>query len=177
MKHYLRTFGLVFSVALNVAFVGSYAYRTLTKRPTFAYEELQLNADQHSRMVSSRDQFIRAVDQAGNNIIELQLELIDAIAAEPAYPATVDAKLEQIHSQQQSMLRVVVEHLMEDKSILDPAQKRKFFGLLKQRIRAERMPGPPWLQWDRTRQQSGPATSGESKAGGAAASGNPGHGK
>ena len=100
MKHYIRTLGLIFSVALNVAFVGSYAYRTLTKQTTFAYEEMRLNAVQRAGMASSRDRFIRTIDQIGNNIIGLHMELIDAIASEPADRSTIDAKFEQIRFQQ-----------------------------------------------------------------------------
>jgi hypothetical protein len=156
MKHYIRTLGLIFSVALNVAFVGSYAYRTLTRQTTFAYQEMRLDAAQRSRMASSRDRFIATIDHIGNNIIGLHLELIDAIAAEPADRGAIDAKFEQIRSQQQSMQRAVVEHLMEDKSILDPGQRTEFFTVLKQRIRSQSMPGPPWLPRDRKRQPGGP---------------------
>ncbi len=160
MKHYIRTLGLIFSVALNVAFVGSYAYRTLTKQTTFAYEEMRLNAVQRAGMASSRDRFIRTIDQIGNNIIGLHMELIDAIASEPADRSTIDAKFEQIRFQQQSMQRAVFEHLMEDKSILDPDQRKEFFAVLKQRIRSQSMPGPPWLPRDRKGQQSGVAPAG-----------------
>ena len=58
MKPYIRTLGVIFSIALNVAFVGAYAYRTVTARPTFAYEEIQLSSAQHARMVSGRDRFM-----------------------------------------------------------------------------------------------------------------------
>ena len=167
MKHHIRTLGLIFSVALNVAFVGSYAYRTLTKQTTFAYEEMRLNAAQRSRMASSRDRFIRTTDQIGNNIIGLHVELIDAIASETADRSAIDAKFEQIRSQQQSMQRAVVEHLMEDKNILNPGQRKAFFATLKQRIRSQSMPGPPWLPRDRKRQQSVPAPAGGREPGAA----------
>jgi len=153
MKQYVRTLGIIFSVVLNVAFVGIYAYRTVTNRPKFAYEEMRLNPDQHSRMMSSRDRFLGTLDRIGENIIGLHVELIDAIAAEPADRGAIDAKLEQIRSQQQIMQRAVVEHLMEDMSILDPGQRKEFLAVLKQRIRSQGMPGPPWLPRDRKRQQ------------------------
>jgi len=152
MKHYIRTLGLIFSVALNLAFVGFYAYRTLTNRTTFAYEELHLVPQQRSRMMSGRDRFIGTVDQIGNRIIGLHVELVDAIAAEPVDRNAIDVKLDQIRLQQQSMQQVVVEHLLENKSILRPDQREQFFALLKQRIRSQRLPGPPWLQRDRRQQ-------------------------
>ena len=153
MKHYIRTLGLIFSVALNLAFVGFYAYRTLTNRTTFAYEELHLVPQQRSRMMSGRDRFIGTVDQIGNRIIGLHVELVDAIAAEPVDRNAIDAKLDQIRFQQQSMQHAVVEHLIEDMRILDPGQRKEFLTVLKQRIRSQGMPGPPWLPRDRKRQQ------------------------
>jgi hypothetical protein len=38
-----------------------------------------------------------------------------------------------------------MQHLLEDKEMLTPAQRAKFFGILKDRIRAQGAPGPPWL--------------------------------
>ena len=152
MKPYIRTLGVIFSIALNVAFVGAYAYRTVTARPTFAYEEIQLDSAQRAWMVSSRDRFIETIDQIGNNIIGLQVGLIAAIAAEPADRNAIDARLDQIRAQQQLMQHTVVEHLTEDKEILNPDQRKQFFAVLKRRIQSQSVPGPPWLPRDRTRQ-------------------------
>jgi Spy/CpxP family protein refolding chaperone len=149
MKHYIRTLALIFSVALNIAFVGSYAYRTLTKRPAYIYEEIRLDPAQRARMISSRDRFLATMNPIGNRIIEQQVELIDTIAKEPADRSAIDVKLDQIHSQQQSLQTAVVEHLMEDKNILDPSQRKQYFALLKQRIRSQSLPQPPWLPHDR----------------------------
>jgi Spy/CpxP family protein refolding chaperone len=149
MKHYLRTLALIFSVALNLAFVGSYAYRTLTKRPAYVYEEIRLDAAQRARMISSRNQFLATMNPISNRIIELQVKLIDGIAAEPADRSAIDATLAQISSEQQSMQRTVIAHVMEDKNILDPSQRKQYFDLLKQRIRSQSLPQPPWLPHDR----------------------------
>lgn len=152
MKHHIRTLGIIFSVALNVAFVGSYAYRMLTRRPTFAYEEMRLDDDQRARMISSRDRFIGTIDRVGNSIIGLHADLIDAIAADPPDRKAIEARLDEIRARQQSMQQVVVEHLLEDKGILRPDQRQQFFTVLKQRIRSQGMPGPPWLPRDRKKQ-------------------------
>ena len=152
MKHQIRTLGIIFSVVLNVAFVASYAYRTFTRRATFAYEELRLDENQRSRMTSGRDRFIGAIDRIGDNIIRLHGDLIDAIAADPPDRNAIDGKLEEIRSQQQSMQQVVVAHLLEDKALLRSDQRQQFFAVLKQRIRSQGMPGPPWLPRDRKRQ-------------------------
>jgi Spy/CpxP family protein refolding chaperone len=145
MKHPIQTLAIIFSVALNVAFIGAYAYRMLSPPRTFAFEELRLDADQRARMVSSRDRFIGKIDNIGSSIIGLQAGLIDAIAADPVDQAAIQAKLSEIRAQQQLMQQTVVEHLLDHKSILRPDQRQQFFAVLKQRLRSQGMPGPPWM--------------------------------
>jgi Spy/CpxP family protein refolding chaperone len=145
MRHYIPTLGIIFSVALNLAFLGSYAYRTFAQPPGYAYEEVQLAPDQRSRMTAGRDVFLEAVDAVGRNIIDLQVQLIDAIAADPVDRRAIDAKVGQIHAQQQAMQRTVVEHLIADKSILTSDQRTEFFEVLKRRIRSQSAPRPPWM--------------------------------
>jgi hypothetical protein len=149
MKSSIRTLAVIFSVGLNVAFVGSYVYQMLTRHPTFAYEEMRLDHDQQARMMSSRDRFIGDIDRVGNRIIDLHVGFIDAIAADPPDRTAIQAKLDEIRVQQQSMQQFGVEHQLEDKSVLRPDQRQQFFGTLKQRIRSQGMPGPPWLPRDR----------------------------
>lgn len=149
MKRPIRSLAILFSVVLNVAFVASYAFRAVAPRQAFAYEELKLDADQRGRMMSSRDRFLANIDRIGNSIIALHAELIDAIAADPADRTAIDARLGEIRTQQQSMQKAVVDHLLEDKVILRPDQYEQFFSILKRRIRSQGMPGPPWLPRDR----------------------------
>lgn len=158
MKHPIRTLAMIFSVALNVAFLGSYVYRMLTPAPTFAYEELRLSDAQRARMMSSRDRFIARIDQIGDGIIGLHTKLIDAIAADPVDQSAIRAAIDDIRTQQQSMQGTVVEHLLEDKTILSPDQRQQFFAILKQRVRSQGMPGPPWLPHDRKRQPGAAAS-------------------
>jgi len=148
MRHYIATLGIIFSVALNLAFLGSYAYRTFAQPTGYAYEEVQLSPDQRSRMMVGRDRFVETVSTIGNNIVGLQVQLIDAIAADPLDRSTVDATVAQIHAQQQAMQRTVVEHLLADKSILTLDQRTAFFEVLKRRIRAQSAPRPPWMPRD-----------------------------
>ena len=110
MKSSIRTLAVIFSVGLNVAFVGSYVYQMLTRRPTFAYEEMRLDSDQQARMMSSRDRFIGDIDRVGNRIIDLHVGFIDAIAADPPDRTAIQAELDEIRVQQQSMQQLVVEH-------------------------------------------------------------------
>jgi Spy/CpxP family protein refolding chaperone len=145
MRHYIPTLGIIFSVALNLAFLGFYAYRTFAQSPGYAYEEAQLSPDQRARMVAGRDRFIETVNTIGNTIVGLQVQLIDAIAADPVDRSAIDASVDQIHAQQQAMQRTVVEHLIAEKSILTSDQRQAFFEVLKRRIRSQSAPRPPWM--------------------------------
>jgi hypothetical protein len=145
MRRYLPTLGIVFSVALNLAFLGSFAYRTFAQPTGYAYEEVQLSPDQRAYMVAGRDRFIETINTIGNSIVGLQVQLIDAIAADPLDRSAVDATVGQIHDRQQAMQRTVVEHLIADKSILTSDQRKAFFEVLKRRIRSQSAPRPPWM--------------------------------
>ena len=132
MKQSIKTLAVIFSIALNVAFIASYGLRKLGDRPKFAYE-------------NARGRFLHAVDEIGDRIINQHIELIDLIASDPVDARAIDKKFEGIRSLQQSMQQRVLEHLSEDKKILTLEQQAKFFAVLKSRIREQGAPRPPWL--------------------------------
>jgi Spy/CpxP family protein refolding chaperone len=145
VKQSIKTLAVIFSIALNVAFIASYGLRKLGDRPKFAYEELDLSKEQRRGFENARDRFLHAVDEIGDRIINRHLELIDLIASDPVDAPALDKKFEEIRSLQQSMQQRVLEHLSEDKKILTLEQQEKFFAVLKSRIREQAAPGPPWL--------------------------------
>ena len=145
MRRHLITLAVIFSVALNLAFLVGYGFRKLGDRPRFAYEALDLSKDQRARIEAGRDRFLRALNEIENRIIAKHLDLMDLIAADPIDRQAIEGKFQEIHSIQQSMQRKVLEHLLEDKQILTPAQRAKFFAVLKSRIREQGAAGPPWL--------------------------------
>lgn len=145
MKQSIKTLSVIFSVALNLAFVAGYGLRKLSDRPKFAYEELDLSKEQRKQIEDARDRFLSALNEIGYRIISRNVELIDLIAADSVDRRAIDTKLGEIHSLQQSMQQQIVQHLLQDKKILTPAQRRKFFGVLKSRIWEQGAPGPPWF--------------------------------
>jgi|WetSurMetagenome_2_1015567.scaffolds.fasta_scaffold06414_6 Spy/CpxP family protein refolding chaperone len=145
MKRNITILAVIFSVALNVAFLVGYGVSRFGNRSGFAYENLDLSPDQRVRIEAGRDGFLRDLNEIGGKIIEKQVELIDVIAADPTDRQAIAGKFQEIHSIQQSMQRAVMEHLLDDKQILTPAQRTKLFAVLKSRIRAQGAPGPPWL--------------------------------
>ena len=145
MKQSIKTLAVIFSVALNIAFLAGYGIRKFSDKPKFAYEELDLSKEQQAHMQNARDRFLRDLNEIGNDIIKRQIETMDLIAADSVDRRAIEAKFEEIQSLQQSMHQRIVEHLLEHKQILDPAQRAKFFEVLKSRIREQSAPGPPWL--------------------------------
>jgi|WetSurSiteA1Bulk_404760.scaffolds.fasta_scaffold51814_2 Spy/CpxP family protein refolding chaperone len=145
MRQSIKTLAVIFSVALNLAFLAGYGVRKLSNRPKFAYEELDLSKEQGKKIEDARDRFLSALDETGDRIISRNVELIDLIAADSVDHRAIETKFEEIHSLQQSIQQHVVQHLLQDKQILTPAQRTKFFGVLKSRIREQGAQGPPWF--------------------------------
>jgi Spy/CpxP family protein refolding chaperone len=145
MKHYARTLGVVFSITLNLVFLGAYAYRAWPREQRYAFEEVQLSPDQRAKMIEGRNEFIAAIDRIGSSILGLQVRMIDAVAADPEDRRTIDATVGEIRIQQQEMQRTVIEHLLQDKQLLTPDQRKEFFSILKARVRAQGTPRPPWM--------------------------------
>jgi Spy/CpxP family protein refolding chaperone len=145
VKTNIKTLAVIFSVILNIAFVAGYVARIFSERPTFAYEELELSNDQRTRFEAARNRFLPILNENTDKIIRRHIELMDLIAAEPVDRQAIDSKFQEIRSVQRSMANSVVEHLLEDKQILQPDQQEKFFAVLKSRIQKQGAPGPPWL--------------------------------
>jgi Spy/CpxP family protein refolding chaperone len=145
MTRHIKTLAVIFSVALNLAFLVGYGIRWYGERTRFAYEDLDLSQDQRVRIEAGRDRFLSALNDTGDRIIAKHLELMDLIAADPIDQQAIDARFQEIHTTQHSMQNLVVAHLLEDKQILTAEQRTKFFALLKSRIQAQGAPGPPWL--------------------------------
>jgi len=149
LKQSIKILAVIFSVALNIAFLAGYGIRKFSDRSKFAYEEVDLSKEQLAHMQNARDRFLRDLNEIGNDIIKRQIETMDLIAADSVDRRAIEAKFEEIQSLQQSMHQRIVEHLLEHKQILDPAQRAKFFEVLKSRIREQGAPGPPWIPADK----------------------------
>jgi Spy/CpxP family protein refolding chaperone len=145
MKQSIKTLAVIFSVALNLALLAGYGIRKFSDRATFAYEQLDLSKEQRQHIQNTRNRFLGALNEIGNGIVARQTEIIDLIAADSVDSSAIERKFEEIQSLQRSMHQRVVNHLLEDKQIFAPAQRGKFFAVLKSRIREQGAPRPPWF--------------------------------
>jgi Spy/CpxP family protein refolding chaperone len=151
MNRNLRTLALIFSVVLNVTFIAAHIFQNLSDRPRFAYEELDLSAEQQTQFEAGRHSFTQRLNRFVNGMIQKQAELMDLLAADPVDDAVIQAKLDEIHANHRSMQQIIVQHLLKDREILNPDQRRQFFSVLKDRIRTQGAPGPAWVPPDARR--------------------------
>jgi Spy/CpxP family protein refolding chaperone len=153
VKQSIKILAVIFSVALNIAFLAGYGIRKFSDRSKFAYEEVNLSKEQRAQMQNARDRFLHDLNEIGNDIVKRQIETIDLIAADSVDRRAIETKFEEIQLFQQSMHQRVVEHLLEHKQIFNPEQREKFFEVLKSRIREQSSPGPPWMPTDKRKRE------------------------
>jgi len=164
MKKNLKTLGIIFSVVLNIVFVGSYVYHKsylfpLTGHPAnqnrLIYEELNLTTEQLDRFRPIRDSFHAFLSQQGQKIKAKRLELIDLLSKEDPDREAIDAKQKEIQVLQQQMQTKVINHLLEENGIFTTEQREKFFALIKGRIEKSASPRPRWMPRTRAKPEEG----------------------
>jgi len=150
----LKILAIVFSVALNVAFVGSYLYSRFGASADVArqadhhrllYQELDLDRDQLDRLKPLRDSFHAFVNEQGQRIKAKQLELVGLLAQEKPDRRAIAATQQEIQTLQRQMQAEVISHLLEESRIFTPKQRQRFFLLIRQRIEGGAGPRPGWM--------------------------------
>lgn len=154
MKKNIRIIAVIFSVVLNLVFIGSFAYHRSEQsffmnhhenRMSLIYEQLNLNQEQLDKVTPMRISFHAYVGQQGDINKQTQLELIDLLAKENIDRDAIDIKTKSIHELQQQMQRKVIDHLIEESSIFTAEQREKFFTIIKSRIAKSNNIRPPWM--------------------------------
>lgn len=154
MKKNLKMLAIIFSVALNIVFVGSYFYyqsvlfyrkQHALNRNHLLYEDLDLTRAQRTRFASTRDSFHAFIRAQGRKIKIKQLALITLLAGKNPDRGAIDAKQHEIQTLQRQMQTQVIGHLLEESGMLRPQQRQRFFALIKRRIEKSRSLRPRWM--------------------------------
>lgn len=136
---------IVLSVAMNVAFAGTWAV-CMTKAywPIGAGEgdstvwcplhrQLDVTPDQW-RLIEPRMREFHAKSQAiCEELGRLRVEMIGIIAAENPDRQAIAAKQEEIRAGQQRMQELVIEHLLGEKQVLTLDQQNRLFQMMRER--------------------------------------------
>ena len=140
----IAPFLILLSVALNVAFVGVWAFRAVRSHwPSGRGEAGAVWCPLHRRLDVTDEQW-RQIEPRLNafrkdsqslckHINRLRREMIDLIAGEHPQRRTIAAKQEEIRAGQRRMQELVVEHLLAEKEVLTPEQEKELFDLLRRR--------------------------------------------
>jgi len=154
MKENLKNLVFIFSIALNIVFLGGTSYYRLTSgssaaKPApncpFLYQELNLTKEQLSRIEPARDRFHQRLSEIGGDIKTRQLRLIDLLAAPNLNRKAVEDMQQEIETLQQTMQNTTISHIMEQTGVFSPEQRSRFFELMKGRIERGQ-PCPPWMK-------------------------------
>jgi Spy/CpxP family protein refolding chaperone len=155
MKGNLKILIFLFSIVLNVVFVGTYAAYKLPvitsekkddnfRRPIFL--ELDLTPEQVTRFKSDRDEFRSHLQALEQEIKKKQAELIDILSIDTPDQQAIDSKQKEIQELQTAAQYRVIAHFLQESRLLNPKQRNHFFNLIKERIEISGASCSPWAK-------------------------------
>src|SRR3972149_4311191 len=142
----LKLFLLV-SLLLNFSIKGGAGYfyyrenfcsvtaRAEKRQAAFA-KKLGLSPEQREMMGQEEQRFRSAAEGARKELIEKRKGLLKVLSEEEPDRAAIDTILSEIVATQGRIEAQAVEHILNEKSVLDKEQKARFMGLLEKRLGA-----------------------------------------
>jgi hypothetical protein len=155
MKGNLKKLIFLFSIILNIVFVGTYAgykFQIIPgerkdgnlKKPL--YLGLDLSAQQLTNFKSERDKFHPQMQVLEKEIKRKQIELIEILSQNTPEPQSLEIKQKEIQELQALAQDRVIVHLLQAGTLLSPEQRARFFHLIRERIEASVFSCPPWTK-------------------------------
>ena len=148
MRARLKILLVLLSVALNVAFVGSWTMHAIRasegQRPARAtggpsaampslYEQVGTTKDQWQQIRPQLETFRASALAVFERINQRRQEMLVLLAAPQADHAGIAEKQKEIRAAQAQMQELVTSHILAEKEILTPPQRQRYFELLAQR--------------------------------------------
>ncbi|MBI5593770.1 MAG: periplasmic heavy metal sensor [Deltaproteobacteria bacterium] len=155
MKGNFKILIFLFSIILNIVFVGTYAVYKFQIIPGERkdgnlmkplYLELNLSAQQLTKFKSERDKFHPHLQALEQEIKRKQIELIEILSINTPDPQALESKQKEIHELQAAAQDRVIAHLLQASTLLSPEQRTRFFRLIRERIEASISSCPPWTK-------------------------------
>jgi len=152
MSKRIFVFIFVASLALNIAFVASWAGYRLSEGlandegEVLQYDEqdeiwcplhrsLNVGPQQWQRIEPHLLEFRNESQNICEQVNEKRSEMIDILSSPDPDRQAIADKQKEILAAQQKMQQLVIEHLLFEKSVLNSQQQKEFFGLFRQRCR------------------------------------------
>lgn len=154
MKKNLLRLAILFSVVLNVAFLGTYLYKAGPRwmrgdhrqGEGLPFQSLNLTLEQEKKFDPIRLKFHARVGEISGEIKREQLRLVDLLAQpEPDLNSVRETQM-RIRDLQKRMQDAVIGHLIEESAIFTADQRARFFRILRERIEKAEQASPPWMK-------------------------------
>jgi Spy/CpxP family protein refolding chaperone len=152
MKNNLMKYILILSLLLNVSLLGTagYTYYQRNRHPAasfgygppggvpvgctstqpYLFKALSLKPEQRKRFEQKAPLFHKAIYKNREKVDQLRESLFDLMGADHPDSKAIEGKIAEINKVQEDMQKLVVEHMLQFKSMLDKDQQKKFFGLI-----------------------------------------------
>ncbi len=141
-ESFIFDFILGFATALFAVFIlfaGAYCYlkKTRWKHANIkGYLDLipDLTEEQRRKVQTIRSDFLPCVEEIRQELCRNRISLAQALFAEPTNRERVNSVAQSILKNQSELEMKVIEHILEEKELLNPAQQRKFYDIILQQF-------------------------------------------
>lgn len=118
------------SVAIIVFLINR--FRVIRRKPIRGYLDLiELTQDQKRQVEEIRKGFLPEVAEVRQALRQKRLELSDLLFAEDPDMRAIEAKSTDITCLQRELERRVIDHILQEKELLSPGQRRQFYEVIK----------------------------------------------
>jgi Spy/CpxP family protein refolding chaperone len=147
MKRRLVILGVLLLIAINISALATVGYRWKCRYGgkacggcapgEYICQQLSLSDSQKQNMEAYRKVFTEGMDRKRGILNHKRNELIDLLSQPNPKPEEIDSLLEEIGAAQTELEKDVVNHILQEKGILNPEQQKKFLDLIKGRLLPE----------------------------------------
>lgn len=133
---YIYVFGFITALAFVVITFAIVYFRLkqTRKKQTDIKGYLDLISDltqkQQDQVQQIRRVFLPRVEEIRQSLYLKRVKLAELLFAEPANRSMIYVVAEQIIQHQSELENEVIEHILEEKELLSPSQKRKFYKII-----------------------------------------------
>lgn len=119
-------------VAVAAALLFYYRHLKRKRQGIRGYLDLipDLTAEQKARVEDIRSTFLPGVEKIRQDLCRLRVDLARALFSEPADRGKIDEVAREIMESQSELERRVIDHIIEEKELLDRGQRMKFYEII-----------------------------------------------
>ncbi len=123
---------LLIVLALTVVALLASRFIGVRRKPIRGYLDLiELTENQKQQVEDIRRDFLPRVAGIRQALRQNRLELNDLLFTEPSDMQAVEAKSRDISKLQAQLEREVIEHIIQEKELLDPEQRMQFYEVIR----------------------------------------------